>query len=256
MKITAINGSPHGKEGITNIMVAAFLKGAQEAGAETASVFLAEKEINHCKGCFACWLATPGQCVIKDDMAEIIAQGQGTDILVLATPLKYGNLSSMLKVFIERMLVLCNPYFQKDPATGLTRHPKKSAVSEKDISFYRGKLVMIANGGLPDREPNFQIISDWLKRLAFYNHTEIIGEIYASEGLLLTNQIPDLKPVIDNYLQYLEIAGKEIVTAGMLSAETQKVLEQPFIPIDIYNQQVNAYFDSFLCKLEHPYIKG
>jgi hypothetical protein len=54
----------------------------------------------------------------------------------------------------------------------------------------------------------------------------------------------------------LEIAGKEIVTAGMLSAETQEVLEQPFIPIDIYNQQVNAYFDSFLCKLEHPYMKG
>lgn len=256
MKIVAINGSPHGREGMTNIMVSTFLKGAEEAGAETVNIFLAEKEINHCKGCFSCWLVTPGQCVIKDDMAEIIAQGQGTDILVLATPLKYANLSSMLKVFIERMLVLCNPYFKKDPATGLTRHPKKSEAAEKEISFYRSKLVMIANGGLPDRGPNFQIISDWLKRLAFYNHTEIIGEIYSSQGLLLANQNEELKPVIDNYLQHLEKAGKEIVAANRLSEETKKVLEQNFIPTDIYNKQVNDYFDSFLCKLEHPYVKG
>jgi multimeric flavodoxin WrbA len=83
MKITAINGSPHGKEGITNIMVSAFLKGAQEAGAEIVNIFLAEKEINHCKACNSCWFATPGQCIIQDDMAEILSLGQGTDILVL-----------------------------------------------------------------------------------------------------------------------------------------------------------------------------
>lgn len=256
MKITAINGSPHGKEGITNIMVSTFLKGAQEAGAEVVNVFLSEKELNHCKGCFTCWLGTPGQCVIKDDMEKIIAEGQGTDILLLATPIKYGNISSLLKVFVERMLVLCNPYFQKDPATGLTRHPKKSEAAEKEMSFYRGKLVMIANGGLPDRGPNIQIISDWLKRMAFYNHTEILGEIYAPQGLLLANQNPDLKPVIDNYLQYLEKAGKEIVTASRLSEDTNNVLEQSFLPVDAYNQAVTDYFDSFLCKLEHPYVKG
>jgi multimeric flavodoxin WrbA len=32
MKIIAINGSPRGKASRTNVMVSAFLKGAQEAG--------------------------------------------------------------------------------------------------------------------------------------------------------------------------------------------------------------------------------
>jgi len=256
MKIVAVNGSPHGKAGITNIMVSAFLRGAQESGAEIVNIFLAEKEIHHCKGCFSCWLVSPGQCVIKDDMADVLSQGEGTDILLLATPLKYANLSSMLTVFIERMLVMCNPYFKKDPITGMTRHPKKTEAAEEKISFYRSKLMMIANGGLPDRAPNFQIISDWLKRLAFYNHTEIIGEIYAPQGLLLNNEVAELRPIIDNYLQLLEKAGKEIVTINKISQETENLLAQRFLPVDIYNEQVNSFWDNMLSNIQHPYLKG
>lgn len=52
MKIVVINGSPKGKLSNTNVMVDAFLKGAQEEGAETIKVFLAEKEIRDCRGAF------------------------------------------------------------------------------------------------------------------------------------------------------------------------------------------------------------
>jgi len=253
MKITVINGSPKGKDSNTNIMVTAFLKGAQRAGATTVNIFLAEKEIKHCQGCFSCWFATPGQCIIKDDMSEIIAQGEGTDILVLATPLKYANLSSMLKVFIDRMLVLCNPYFQITP--GGIRHPKKTVAAEAQSSFYRAKLALMANGALSTRD-HFQVISQWINKLAFYNHTEVIGEIYAHQGLLLNTQEKELRPVIDNYLQLLEQAGQEFVTMNRLSDETAKSLEQNFIPNDFYVEQVNSLFDSLLDKLEHPYLKG
>lgn len=256
MKIVAVNGSPKGRDGNTNIMVTAFLKGAQEAGAETVNIFLAEKEINHCKGCLSCWFATPGQCVIQDEMAEVLSQGEGADVLILATPLKYANISGMLKVFIERMLVLCNPYFKKDPETGMIRHPKKTAAAEAaGMSFYRAKLVMIASGGLSTRD-HFQVVSRWLKKLAFYNHTQVIGEIHASQGDLLNTQEAGLRPVIDNYLQLLEKAGKEIVITNGLSEEIEKLLEQDLIPADIYVEQVNSFFDSRLSKLEHPYLKG
>jgi len=252
MKITVINGSPKGKEGNTSIMVNAFLKGAQSAGAEILNIFLTEKEINHCRACHTCWFGTPGQCVIQDDMAEILSLGQGTDILVLATPLKYANISSMLKVFIERMIVLCNPYFAQDPMGN--RHPKKTAAAEAKSSFYRSKLVMIASGALATRD-HFQVISSWVKKLAFYNHTEVIDEIYAPQGNLLSTPEVALRPIIENYLQLLETAGKEIVTKNKLAEETKKLLEQNFIPDDIYIKQVNNFFDSLLTKIEHPYLK-
>lgn len=253
MKIAVINGSPRGRDSITNLMVTSFLRGAEQEGAETVTIFLAEKELKHCKGCFACWAATPGACVIKDDdMAEIISKTEGAEILVLATPLKYANISSMLKVFIERMLIFANPYIMTDQA-GETRHPKKT--TEAESSFYRAKLVAIANGGLGQRG-HFQVLSHWMERLALNNLTQVIGEIYAPQGPLLSNAAEELQPLIAKYLQLLENAGKEIASDGRLSEVTETLLEQNLIPEEIYLQQINGYFDSLLANVKHPYVKS
>jgi hypothetical protein len=253
MKIAVINGSPKGKDSITNLMVTSFLRGAEQAGAETVTIFLVEKQLKHCNGCFSCWVATPGKCVISDDdMAEIISQTEGAEILVLATPLKYANMSSMLKVFIERMLVFSNPYIVTDQA-GETRHPKKTP--EAESSFYRAKLVAIANGGLGQRG-HFQVLSHWVQRLALNNLTQVIGEIYVPQGPLLNNPADELQQLIAEYLQLLENAGKEIAIGGRLSEETDTLLAQNLIPEEIYLQQFNGYFDSLLSNVEHPYVKS
>jgi multimeric flavodoxin WrbA len=253
MKIAAINGSPRGRESVTNMMVTSFLKGAEQARAKTVNIFLAEKDLNHCKGCFSCWFATPGKCVIEnDDMMDIVSQTEGTDILILATPLKYANVSSMLKVFIERMLIFSNPYIVLDQ-NGETRHPKKAADAES--SFYRAKLVAIANGGLGQRG-HFQVLSHWIKRFALNNLTEVIGEIYASQGPLLGNPAEELQPIIDNYQALLEKAGQEIATDYSLSEETERRLEQDLVPEEIYLQRLNGFFDDLLSKVQHPYAKG
>jgi multimeric flavodoxin WrbA len=253
MKISVINGSPRGRESVTHLMVTSFLKGAEQAGAKTVNIFLAEKDLHHCKGCFSCWFATPGKCVIEnDDMMDIVSQTEGTDILVLATPMKYANVSSMLKVFIERLLIFANPYIVLDQ-TGETRHPKKAADAES--SFYRAKLVAIANGGLGQRG-HFQVLSHWLKRLALNNLTEVIGEIYAPQGPLLGNPAEETQPIINNYLRVLEKAGREIAIDCTLSEETQRQLEQNLVPEEIYLQQINGFFDGFLSQVQHPYVKG
>ncbi len=72
MKVTVINGSPRGLNGNTNVIIEKFLKGAGDAGAKTVNIQLSEKNINHCRGCHICWTKGPAQCVIKDDMFEIM----------------------------------------------------------------------------------------------------------------------------------------------------------------------------------------
>jgi hypothetical protein len=79
-------------------------------------------------------------------------------------------------------------------------------------------------------------------------NTEVIGEIYASQGALLNGQVEELRPIISNYLQSLEIAGREIVTDMKLSEETKKLLKPNFIPDEIYIQEVKRHVDVTLKK--------
>lgn len=237
MKIIAINGSHKGKLGNTDLIVTAFLKGAQDAGAEIVNIFLEEKDIKYCKACKACWFINSGKCVIKDDMDEIISLIKGADILILATPIYFDNISSRLKVFMDRLMVTASPYWEKDE-NGECRHL---------TTHLSPKLMMISNCGYPEKT-HFQVISHWIKRVARNINTEVIGEIYTSQGALLSAQVEELRPIIYNYLKGLEKAGREIVSDMRLSEGTRKLLEKNFIHDEIYIQEVKKYVDSMLKK--------
>lgn len=220
MKIVVINGSPKGKTSNTNVMVSSFLKGAQEAGAETINIFLSEKEIKHCKGCHICWTKGPGQCVTNDDMVGVLSHMAGANVIVFATPVYFGNLSGMLKVFMDRMTMIGSPHSQKN----ITEKGQEL----KPIEAQTPKLMMISNCGLTDRD-EFEVISLWIKRVAQKMHTELIGEVYATQGKYLTSIPEELQPVIFNYLLLLENVGKEIAGNMKLSEETKRQLLHNFI---------------------------
>ncbi len=233
MKIVVVNGSPRGKSSNTQIMADALLKGAQAAGAETVNVLLAEKEIKHCLGCFACWLKTPGRCAIKDDMAGVLEAIEGADVLVLASPLYFHTISGMLKVFMDRLIVKGDPHFAKT-ASGESRHTKKEGAKAP-------RLMMLSNCGFPERS-HFQAMSHWVQRVALHMQTEQLDEIYASQGGMLSMDLPS----VTTYLQWLNKAGGEIAQGLALSAETKEALMQSFLPDEVYIEQANQYFDRVL----------
>lgn len=217
MKIVVINGSPKGEYSNTNVMVNAFLKGAKEAGADTINIFLAEKEIEHCKGCHVCWTKGPGQCVISDDMLKVLSLVGGADIIAFASPVYFENISGMLKTFMDRMTMIGSPHS--------TENEKEAGGHTESIGIQGPKLMMISSCGHPNRS-EFDVTSLWIKKVALKVHMELIGEIYATRGKLLTAQPESLRPVILNYLQLLETAGKEIVFNKKLSVITEKLMEQ------------------------------
>ncbi|MBB6216099.1 putative NADPH-quinone reductase [Anaerosolibacter carboniphilus] len=222
MKIVVINGSPKGKDSNTNIMVRSFLKGAQEAGAETINIFLAEKEIEHCKGCHTCWVRGPGQCVIHDDMLGIISQMGGANIICFASPVYFENIAGMLKMFMDRMTMIGGPGSQASPRED-QQHMEPARVEGP-------KLMMISSCGHADRS-EFDVTSLWIHRVAEKMHMELAGEIYATQSKILTNPPDQLRSAVSSYLQLLETAGKEIATSMKLSAITEKKLEQGLISI-------------------------
>jgi putative NADPH-quinone reductase len=217
MKIVSINGSPNGKESVTNILVNAFLKGAREAGAETKNIFLSEKRIEYCKGCYTCWFKTPGHCIIKDDMSEVISEMKDANVIILASPLFFNNISGTLKVFIDRLT-----------ATGGDPHARdKDSLKKGSNNSVRPKFVMISNCGFPERS-QFEVISLWIKKMALLMQTEILCEVYVTQGRQLrTIENQDVRVL--NYLKLLEKCGKEIGGNLKLSYETGEQLEKNFI---------------------------
>jgi multimeric flavodoxin WrbA len=240
MRITAFNGSPMGASGNTNVMVAAFLEGAEEVGAEVENIFLADKEINHCKACYYCY-SSGGKCSIDDDMGDLMSKFVESDIVVLATPLYVFNVSGIMKAFMDRSICIGNLGFEKDE-DGIY----KSRLSKHFKNGIPPKLVVIASGTRPDRA-NFQELSLLMKRVAKKGWlTELAAEIYATEGDLLTAGAKELEPIINGYKELLHKAGQEIVKDMKLLEETQKLLERNLIPADIFVQLVNEKADMIL----------
>jgi len=220
MKIVVFNGSPKAERGNTHVMVQEFLRGAEEAGAECENVFLAKKRIESCLGCYTCWMKTPGVCVHKDDMPELLSKYIAADILVFATPLYVDNVTGIMKMFMDRLIPVGLPEMEKDEH-GETRHLQRYPKSRK--------MVVISNCGFPDQS-QFQVLQLYFRRVARNMHSEVIAELYRAAGGLLT--IPDdrLRPFVESYKALVRKAGAEVVKNGKLSSETAGELERPLIP--------------------------
>ena len=64
-----------------------------------------------CTGCSSCGLKTPGRCVVKDDMQEILRMIVASELLVLATPVRFGSYCAELKKVIDRFQPLMVPIY-------------------------------------------------------------------------------------------------------------------------------------------------
>ncbi|MFC1521536.1 flavodoxin family protein [Elusimicrobiota bacterium] len=238
MKIIAFNGSHKGEKGNTHIMVTEFLKGAQEAGAETENVILIKKKINRCAACFTCWTKTPGKCAQKDDMAGLLAKMEDVDIIVFATPLYIDNVSAVMKNFMDRMVPDVDAHFEKDE-NGEYRHARPKGEVPR--------MVVISNCGFPE-QTHFQVLSLLFKRIARNTHTQVIAEIYRGGGELLSVDSVMIKLLTGKYKSLLRKAGKEVVKNMQLSNETRVQLEKPIISHERYIKAANSYWDKELAK--------
>ena len=240
MKITAFNGSPKGKRSNTNVMVETFLAGAEETGAEVENIQLAEKKIEHCIGCFTCWVKTPGKCYHDDDQAELIEKFLESDIVVYATPLYVDNVTGIMKDFMDRIIPILDPHFITDDE-GETRHPLRFGKTPK--------MVVISNCGFPDQS-QFQVLRLLFRRVAKNFHSEVIAEIYRDGGGLLQVKVPEAAPIIEGYKKLLRKAGSEVATTMKLSDETIAQLEQTLIPRDMSLAHANNAWDAQIARFE------
>lgn len=99
--VLILSGSPR-KGGNSDLLCDEFLQGAQAAGHSVEKVFVRSRKIAACNACYAC--RGTGACVLKDDMAEIIAKMQSADVLVMSSPVYFYSINAQMKMLIDRCL--------------------------------------------------------------------------------------------------------------------------------------------------------
>ncbi len=106
-KVIIISSSPR-KGGNSECLVNEFERGAVESGNSVEKVYLYDKKISFCKGCFGC--LNTNKCVIQDDAIEIAQKMLTSDVVVFATPVYYYSVSGQLKTMLDR----ANPLYGSD----------------------------------------------------------------------------------------------------------------------------------------------
>lgn len=99
MKILAFQGSPR-IGGNTDTLLKAFLEGARKAGAEVEKYDLYRLEFSPCIECGGC--DETGECVLEDDLTPLYPKLFEADVIVLASPIFFYNLSSRTQALVER----------------------------------------------------------------------------------------------------------------------------------------------------------
>ncbi|MGQ9689268.1 MAG: flavodoxin family protein [Desulfobaccales bacterium] len=116
MKIVAVLGSPR-PNGNSALLAKAFLEVARERGADIEVYRLNQMNIKGCQGCGKC--KTDSEvCVVEDDLAPVYDAVRQADLLVLASPVYFGDLSGQLKCFWDRTYAFANPDFSSRLAPG------------------------------------------------------------------------------------------------------------------------------------------
>jgi multimeric flavodoxin WrbA/putative sterol carrier protein len=232
MKIIAFNGSPRGARGNTEVILQAFLDGARDAGEDAEVIYLKDKTINHCIGCFTCWIKTPGVCVHKDDMPELLDKIKDADIIIGALPLYIYTVPGLFKDFLDRLIPLIQPQIER--RGDHFAHPSRYG--------NRMRMVLISNAGFPETH-NFDALKQTFRLLTDGPDSELMGMICCAGGPLLT--IPEMKDEVKWYLDAAKKAGVEIVKEGRIAPETQAILDRP-LPSDpgAFADMVNAYWVS------------
>ena len=133
MKIVSLLGSPRTK-GNSSTIAHHVLKTAATLGVETNTFELNRLTYRGCQGCYACKTKLD-HCILNDGLTEVLAAVQAADVVLLASPVYYGEISSQLKGFMDRTFSYLVPDYRTNP--------QPSRLGPK-------KLIFVLTQGHPD----------------------------------------------------------------------------------------------------------
>ncbi len=135
-KVLILSGSPR-KGGNSDLLCDEFMRGAIESGNVVEKIRVAEKNIGYCKACYYC-KDHNGQCVIKDDMQEVLQKIIEADVIVFASPVYFYSIDAQLKALIDRTVARWLEVKNKDFYYIITCADEEERSCEATLACLRG----------------------------------------------------------------------------------------------------------------------
>lgn len=228
MKILILNGSPNLDKGNTGRILAALEKGLEIKKPEITTKYIYQLNIKPCQGCFTCWTKTPGKCIHRDDMDEILPILAESDMLIIGTPVYIDGMTGPMKTFIDRIIPAGkgSVELRNDHLRHLLRD-----------NWKKKKIVLVSPSSFTEMD-NFHPLVTHVKGIARHLNCSYAGEILApSFWLNEFNEEPYGK-----MLEIITSAGEELVKKGEihLSETLQKFVSRDKL-FEALNQEFGKY---------------
>lgn len=235
-KIVVFDGGPrNSKLSKTRLMVNHFCAGAISAGARVEHIKLAKQNINPCLGCYACWTKTPGQCIHKDDMADLRFKYRKADLVVYASPLYVYSVTGIMKNFLDRMVPNLMPYMQLN--NGITRHPHR--FSDDKLKGF----VVFSAAGFPEVTGNFDGLKGLFRCLHTHNEkADLMGEFFLPGAELIAQ--PPLAERRHRIEHACHQAGEQVVLEGKIDSALMNKVSDPDTSQAKFQENANDFWES------------
>ncbi len=233
MQVLALNSSPHRDKGGTGAILNPFLEGMKDAGADVELIYVNQLTIKPCKGCYTCWTKSPGMCVQKDDMAQILPKLASADIVVFATPVYVDGMTSTMKALMDRSIPLIKGVWEiRDDHC---RHPRRDTKE--------GKIILVSASGFTELD-NFDPLIAHMKAACKNLDREFIGAVVRPYSWALS--MLEQKGVdVEDVLHAAKEAGAQAVKEGKISPKTLSTISRELIGRDEIINHLNPYYEQF-----------
>jgi len=231
-KVLVLDGGPRDEsKSKTKMMVNAFCEGLKKAGVEVKTIHLTKRNVKPCIGCYSCRVKTPGTCIFKDDMTDILEQYKEADVILLSSPLYYNTFSAQLKGCLDRLLPILLLY-KKEFDEGILFSSNSSFKKKQGI------VVFSAGGNNMPVEQNFLGLSYTIRTFVsqFYYIYELLGEFYLPASERLSD--PAFQDRIEKMVSLMNKAGNDIAQNGRIDIKDMESISNQCV-----SEREAAYFN-------------
>ena len=177
MKIVQLLGSPR-KKSNSSALSSIIAETVEHEQKEVITHTLNKLNFKGCQACMAC-KGKSEVCILKDDLTKVLQDVTEADIIIMATPVYWGDISAQLKTFIDRSYSYLMPNFLEN---------------EKKHRLPGGKrLVFIQTQGAPEDmyDEIFERYNFFFKFLDYFEETHYLRACNQSPEIQISEQ-PEL----------------------------------------------------------------